>query len=104
MIRGLFILVFLLFVKGFAMPTERSYENSLIAKVPTGTLFEHYKGKKYKILGVARHSETLEMYVVYQALYDSPEFGDHAVWVRPLEMFLENVTIDGVEKPRFRML
>ncbi len=102
MIRGLFILVSLLFVKGFAMPIDRNRENLLIAKVPTGALFEHYKGKRYKILGVARHTETLEMCVVYQALYDSPEFGD--VWVRPLEMFLENVTIDGEEKPRFRML
>jgi hypothetical protein len=84
------------------MPIDKNKKNALIAKVPTGGLFEHYKGKKYKILGVARHTETLEMCVVYQALYDSPEFG--AVWVRPLEMFLENIVVEGKEKPRFRML
>ena len=78
--------------------------DALIAKVPPGALFEHFKGKKYKILGVARHSETLEMCVVYQALYNNAEFGDHAVWVRPLKMFLENVVIDGKEIPRFRLI
>ena len=79
-------------------------ENILVAKVPPGALFEHYKGKKYKILGVARHTETLEMCVVYQSLYNDPKFGDHAVWVRPLEMFFESVAIDGKEVPRFRLI
>jgi hypothetical protein len=78
--------------------------DSLIAKVPPGALFEHYKGKKYKILSVARHSETLEMCVVYQSLYNDAQFGDHAVWVRPLEMFLETVMIDGNAVPRFRLI
>ena len=86
------------------MNMDKNQENTLIARVPIGALFEHYKGKKYKILGVARHTETLQMCVVYQALYDSSEFGDHAIWVRPLEMFLENVMIGGVEKPRFKLL
>lgn len=83
---------------------DRVRENELIAKVPIGSLFEHYKGKKYKILGVGRHSETLGMCVIYQALYDSSEFGDHAIWIRPLEMFLETVTIQGKQMPRFRLI
>jgi len=77
-------------------------EEELVAKVPTGALFEHYKGKKYKILGIGRHSETLELCVVYQALYNSLEFGDHTVWVRPLAMFLETVLVQEKEVFRFR--
>jgi hypothetical protein len=83
---------------------DRSRERELIAKVPPGAFFEHFKGKKYKILGVGRYSETLGMCVIYQLLYDSPEFGDHAEWVRPLEMFLGNVVVNGKEMPRFRLM
>jgi hypothetical protein len=84
------------------LTTDRTAEDLLICRVPTGATFEHYKGKRYKILGVGRHTETLGMCVVYQSLYDCKEFGDHAVWVRPLEMFLETIVIDGKEMPRFR--
>ena len=59
-------------------------------------LYRHYKGGEYEVIGVARHSETLEELVLYKALYDNG-----SLWVRPLEMFLENVIVDGVEKPRF---
>ncbi len=86
------------------MKIEREREKENIAKVPSGALFEHYEGKKYKILSVGRHTETLEMCVVYEALYDSKEFGDHAIWIRPLEMFLENVIVNGEQKPRFKSL
>ncbi len=58
-------------------------------------IYEHYKGKKYRLLNIARHSETLEELVVYQQLYGT---GD--VWVRPLYMFVE--TVNGV--PRFRLI
>lgn len=71
--------------------------SELANTLPIGGEYEHYKGHRYKILAIARHSETLEEMVVYQALD-----GERAVWVRPLAMFLENVTIDGQEKPRFR--
>ncbi|MBS0603845.1 MAG: DUF1653 domain-containing protein [Verrucomicrobia bacterium] len=81
---------------------DRSRENELIAKVPIGALFEHYKGPRYKVFGVGRHSETLEMCVYYQSLYNCPVYGDHAMWVRPLEMFLGTVVVDGKEVPRFR--
>lgn len=58
--------------------------------------YRHYKGNEYLALCTARHSETLEECVVYKALY-----GDGGVWVRPLDMFCENVdTADGTV-PRF---
>lgn len=66
--------------------------------------YQHYKGKFYEVIGVARHSETLEELVVYRALYDSKEFGKNALWIRPKAMFLENVNIDGKEIPRFRYI
>ncbi|HHF0384320.1 TPA: DUF1653 domain-containing protein, partial [Pseudomonas aeruginosa] len=49
-------------------------------------LYRHYKGQNYRVLGVARHSETEEALVIYQALY-----GEFGLWVRPLEMFTEAV-------------
>jgi hypothetical protein len=58
--------------------------------------YTHYKGKEYEVIGVAKHSETLEKLVVYRALY-----GEKQIWVRPLKMFLEEVEIDGKKIPRF---
>jgi hypothetical protein len=60
--------------------------------------YRHYKGKEYTVLGVARHSETLEELVVYQQ-----EYGDHGLWVRPAAMFAETVVVDGDAVPRFRL-
>ena len=59
--------------------------------------YEHYKGKQYEVIGIAKHSETLEELVVYRALY-----GEHDLWVRPLKMFLEEVEIEGKKFPRFK--
>jgi hypothetical protein len=61
-----------------------------------GDIYQHYKGAQYKVLAVARHSESLEEMVVYEALY-----GEHDIWVRPLSMFLETVSLNGQTKPRF---
>jgi len=69
-----------------------------------GGLYRHYKNKMYKVIGIAHHSETLEPLVIYQALYDTPEFGKDALWARPKDMFLEAVTIDGIEQPRFALM
>ncbi len=66
--------------------------------------YEHYKGKQYEVIGLARHSETLEEFVIYKALYDSKEFGDNAFWIRPKLMFLENINIGGKEIPRFKYI
>jgi len=62
-------------------------------------LYQHYKGPYYKVLDVARHSETEECVVVYQALY-----GDKGLWVRPASMFGETVIIDGKSVPRFALV
>lgn len=59
--------------------------------------YQHYKGNTYEVIGVATHSETLEKLVVYRAQY-----GDKSLWVRPLEMFIENVEVDGIQVPRFK--
>lgn len=66
--------------------------------VPPGR-YCHYKGKEYSVLGVARHSETEEQLVVYRQ-----EYGDHSLWVRPKQMFMETVKVDGQEVPRFQPL
>jgi len=64
-------------------------------------LYKHYKGKIYEVIGVAKHSETLEELVVYKATYQ-PE-GEN-VWVRPLKMFLENVIVEGQSVKRFEKI
>ena len=66
--------------------------------------YQHYKGKLYEVIGVARHSETLEEFVVYRALYDSEKFGKNALWIRPKKMFLEKVIVDGKSTPRFKLV
>ena len=66
--------------------------------------YQHYKGKFYEVIGLAKHSETLENLVVYQALYDSEEFGNTALWVRPKKMFTETININGKEIPRFKFI
>ncbi len=73
-------------------------------QVPISGVFENFKGNHYKVLTFARSSEDRQLYVCYQALYDSPEFGDHAVWIRSLKSFLENVVVDGKEVSRFRLI
>lgn len=58
--------------------------------------YRHFKGKEYEVVGIARHSETLEEMVVYRALY-----GEGGLWVRPAAMWNETVERDGVVYPRF---
>jgi hypothetical protein len=58
--------------------------------------YRHYKGGEYEVLGVARHSETLEALVVYRPLYNQT-----GLWVRPYVMFFEQVEHDGRVQPRF---
>ncbi len=61
--------------------------------------YRHFKGNEYQVLGVAKHSETLEEMVVYRALYGA---GD--LWIRPKAMFLGEVKIGGRKVPRFEYL
>lgn len=58
--------------------------------------YRHYKGGEYEVVGVARHSETLEPLVVYRPLYNHS-----GLWVRPYAMFFENIEVDGRLQPRF---
>ncbi len=67
-------------------------------------IYRHYKGNLYEVIGVARHSETLEELVVYRALYDSPDFGPNALFVRPLSMFAEMVEVNGESVQRFTLI
>ena len=64
-----------------------------------GGIYKHYKGNEYKVIGVAKHSETLQELVVYQALY-----GEMGLWVRPKTMFLETIEKDGKEIERFAFI
>lgn len=61
--------------------------------------YRHYKGGEYEVLGVVRHSETLEPLVLYRPLYN-----DSGMWVRPLGMFFETVDVDGRSQPRFKFV
>jgi hypothetical protein len=61
--------------------------------------YRHYKGREYLVLGIARHSETEEEFVVYRQ-----DYGERGLWVRPLGMLLETVESDGRRVPRFEYL
>lgn len=64
--------------------------------------YQHYKGKFYELIGVGKHRETFEEFVVYRALYNSEEFGEKSLWIRSKKMFIENVMVEGKQVPRFR--
>ena len=66
--------------------------------------YQHYKGGLYEVVGVARHSESLEPLVVYRPLSPNADGTDSGLWVRPHAMFFESITIDGVHQPRFAPL
>ena len=76
--------------------SERIYGESKRDEVARPGRWRHFKGNEYQVLGLARHSETLEDMVVYRALY-----GDGGLWVRPASMWLEAVDRDGYRGPRF---
>lgn len=63
--------------------------------IETG-IYRHFKGGRYEVIAIAKHSETLEEMVVYKALY-----GDGGVWVRPASMWEETVVYGGKEVKRF---
>lgn len=65
-------------------------------------VYEHYKGKKYLVLGVARHTETGELLAVYVPLYELPGDAGVQMAVRPLEMFTGHVEVGSAIMPRFR--
>ena len=66
-----------------------------LPSIPLGR-YRHYKGGEYEVLGVVRHSETLEPLVLYRPLYNAT-----GMWVRPFDMFLETIEHEGQSQPRF---
>jgi hypothetical protein len=77
-----------------------SFESIQTMKLKTGK-YKHYKGKLYEVIGIAKHSETLEELVVYKALYQPK--GEN-LWVRPLKMFTEEIIVEGKKIPRFEFV
>lgn len=70
-------------------------------KLVIGGTYKHSKsGNLYRVIALAKHSETLEDLVVYECLYENPR---SKMWVRPLNMFLEEVVINGKKVPRFEL-
>jgi hypothetical protein len=77
------------------------YTLDLISHIKVGGIYKHYRGDMYKVIAVSRHSEDLSWYVVYEALYDNPV---SKIWHRPLEMFLEETEVNGVQVSRFTLV
>ena len=73
------------------------YHNAMETLKPG--IYQHFKGNKYRVHGIVKHSETIEPFVLYEALYENPE---GKMWIRPFAMFTENVTRDGKTFPRFK--
>ncbi|OAI29441.1 DUF1653 domain-containing protein [Methylomonas koyamae] len=61
--------------------------------------YKHFKGAEYEVIDIAKHSETLEEYVVYRSLY-----GEHDLWIRPISMFLDTKEVNGESVPRFVLI
>ena len=66
--------------------------------------YQHYKGKYYEVIHTGWHSDTMENYVVYRALYDSDKLGKKPIFVKHSDEFCKNVIVDGEEVPRFRRI
>lgn len=64
-------------------------------------IYRHYKGKEYELIDVVIHSETLEKMVLYRPLYEN-EIG--GLWIRPYEMFFEEIEVDGKKVNRFEKI
>jgi len=68
-----------------------------------GAKYKHYKGGLYEVIGLAKHSETVEDMVVYRALY-AGDFPENQTWVRPLSMWFETITHNDTTTPRFMLV
>jgi hypothetical protein len=79
-----------------SVPRGEPLASASPASLPVPGRYRHFKGGEYEVIGVARHSETDELLVVYRPLYN-----DSGLWVRPAAMFLEPVTHNGAVVARF---
>ena len=67
--------------------------------------YRHSKsGRLYEVISIGTHSETLEKLVVYKGLYDDEKWGNNPIWIRPLDMFSQNILLDGKTVPRFEFI
>ena len=73
----------------------------MVEQIKIGGLYQHYKGMKYRVHSLVKHSETLEWLVFYECLYENSQA---QLWVRPLKMFLESVQVNSETIPRFKLL
>ena len=71
----------------------------MTTEFPTAGRYRHYKGQEYQVIDVARHSETEQWFVVYYPLY-----GQRSCWIRPLDMFCEEVLVNAEMIPRFQRI
>lgn len=76
---------------------SKKSENEIVP----GAIYQHYKGKHYRVIGIGKHSESLEDVILYEALYDNP-LG--RLWCRPAFMWSELVDVQGEKVPRFKFL
>lgn len=75
-----------------------------MTKVIRGGKYQHYKGKYYQVIGLGRIEATLEEVVIYKPLYKITVYPEDTLWVRPIEVFLEEVTVEGKKMPRFKLI
>lgn len=69
-----------------------------LSKIQPG-VYQHYKGGMYRVHGLVKHHETLEDLVLYETLYENPL---SRFWIRPVDVFLEEIDREGERVPRFR--
>jgi hypothetical protein len=73
----------------------------LMSQINPGEIWRHYKNKDYRIIAISCNTEDLTWYVVYEALYDNQV---SKIWHRPLDMFLEDIEVDGEMVSRFKRI
>ena len=83
------------------MSTKTDTDGAVEPPALQNGIYQHYKGNRYEVIGLAKHTETQELLVVYRPLSDRPM---PELWVRPYGMFMETVMVDGKEIPRFRRM
>jgi hypothetical protein len=74
-----------------------------MGKIKKG-VYEHYSGRRYDVIGVAKHSETLSEMVVYRPLYETDKQFKDYLWVRPIKMFLDEAKVQGKKVKRFKYI